>query len=361
MLAPHSLPVCAVADAAVAAVAVAVAVTTAATVGVGTDSLQATILSLATGCDDGCAGRVGDGLATAGCGGVRHFRGLGVVAARCPATAAGAGTSRGGGTAYGAMRAAANDDAGGDVLTSVPGVAAWALDKGVTAAAPVGGGGDGARAPPMLVAAATAGSYLRGLDRINQATLPLDRRTATGTCYPRVGAGVHVYIVDSGCRSDHAQFAHLAAERRLSILPAIGSDFASGEDDNGHGTHVAGTVVGRETGIAPGVALTCAKATIKDGRCSYADILSAFDMATVWGTRHPTTPVLLTASLGTKRPRAPSGTVHPVADMMARPRATALPTRVTTRPRQTCTSLLWATLATRTRRRHRPNGGAAWT
>lgn len=231
-----------------------------------------------------------------------------MVAARCPAAVAGAGTSRGGGYPTGEMGAAANDEADGGLLTSIPGVAAWAPDEGVTADAPVGGG---ARPPPTSAAAsARRRPYLWGLDRINQATLPLDRRTATATCYPHAGAGVHVFVVDSGCRSDHAQFAHLAAANRLSIVPAVGSKFVSGEDDNGHGTHVAGTVAGRTTGVAPGVTLTCVKALEAGGRGSYADIISAFDMASLWAVEHPTVPVVLSASLGSQRPRRSRTNAH---------------------------------------------------
>lgn len=101
MVAPHSLPVRAVASAAAAAVAATAAVTTVAAVGAGAptatatpaagggavaggaDGMQATILSLVRGCDDGCAERVDNQLATVGCSGVRQFRGLGMVAARC--------------------------------------------------------------------------------------------------------------------------------------------------------------------------------------------------------------------------------------------------------------------------------------
>jgi subtilisin family serine protease len=85
-----------------------------------------------------------------------------------------------------------------------------------------------------------------GLDRIDQLLLPLN-----GTYnFTRTGAGVHVYIVDSGIRTAHAQFGGRIGRGGFSIQDGRGV-----EDCNGHGTHVAGIVGSSTFGVAKGVTL----------------------------------------------------------------------------------------------------------
>jgi aqualysin 1 len=85
-----------------------------------------------------------------------------------------------------------------------------------------------------------------GLDRIDQLLLPLN-----GTyTFTRTGAGVHVYIVDSGIRTAHASFGGRIGRGGFSIQDGRGV-----EDCNGHGTHVAGIVGSNQFGVAKGVTL----------------------------------------------------------------------------------------------------------
>ncbi|MGH9000132.1 MAG: protease inhibitor I9 family protein, partial [Acidimicrobiia bacterium] len=70
-----------------------------------------------------------------------------------------------------------------------------------------------------------------GLDRIDQADLPLDERFG----FTATGAGVTAYIIDTGIRTTHADFGGRA---RAGFDSEPGGD---GTDCNGHGTHVAGT------------------------------------------------------------------------------------------------------------------------
>ncbi|MDX1534893.1 MAG: S8 family serine peptidase, partial [Thermoplasmata archaeon] len=87
------------------------------------------------------------------------------------------------------------------------------------------------------------------------------------------GAGVVVCIVDSGIDLGHPDLA--------GVEPAAWRDFVGREpepyDDHGHGTFMAGLIVGRGLirGFAPDVALVVAKAIDASGVGNGADILGA--------------------------------------------------------------------------------------
>ncbi|MEM9605737.1 MAG: S8 family serine peptidase, partial [Pseudomonadota bacterium] len=91
---------------------------------------------------------------------------------------------------------------------------------------------------------ANAPTNLWGLDRIDQNDLPLNGDYTVAAD----GTGVEAYIVDTGIRSTHNQFAG----RMGPGYDAIGGGT---EDCNGHGTHVAGTVGGSTYGVATNVSL----------------------------------------------------------------------------------------------------------
>jgi len=78
-----------------------------------------------------------------------------------------------------------------------------------------------------------------GLDRIDQRNLPL----SASYTYNFTGAGVRVYVIDTGIRTTHTQFGGRAS----NVFDAFGG---SGADCNGHGTHVSGTVGGSTYGVA---------------------------------------------------------------------------------------------------------------
>lgn len=85
-----------------------------------------------------------------------------------------------------------------------------------------------------------------GLDRIDQALLPLDGAYN----FTRTGTGVHAYVVDSGIRTAHAQFGGRIGRGGFAIQDGRGV-----EDCNGHGTHVAGIIGASTFGVAKGITL----------------------------------------------------------------------------------------------------------
>src|SRR5213594_2984557 len=83
-----------------------------------------------------------------------------------------------------------------------------------------------------------------GLDRIDQRALPL-----SGTyTYMSTGAGVHVYLIDTGIWTAHREFGG----RADIVYDVSGGD---GQDCFGHGTAVAGVVGAATYGVAKGVFL----------------------------------------------------------------------------------------------------------
>jgi len=105
-----------------------------------------------------------------------------------------------------------------------------------------------------------------GLDRIDQRALPLNQTYS----YTSTGSGVNAYIIDTGIRTTHTQFGGRASK----VFDAIG-DGQNGNDCNGHGTHVAGTVGGSTYGVAKAVRLFAVRVLSCSGSGSTSGVTSA--------------------------------------------------------------------------------------
>jgi len=99
-----------------------------------------------------------------------------------------------------------------------------------------------------------------GLDRIDQQFLPLDNSYH----YVATGAGVHVYVIDSGTRISNVDFGGRASGignffGAISDSP-VSSDVSDCETSyDGHGTHNASFAAGAAYGVAKGATLHIAK------------------------------------------------------------------------------------------------------
>ena len=105
-----------------------------------------------------------------------------------------------------------------------------------------------------------------GLDRIDQRNRPLN---AIYT-FNWTGAGVTAYVIDTGIRTAHTQFGGRAA----NVFDAFGGN---GQDCNGHGTHVAGTIGGSTFGVAKSVQLRGVRVLNCSGSGSNSGVITGVD------------------------------------------------------------------------------------
>lgn len=107
-----------------------------------------------------------------------------------------------------------------------------------------------------------------GLDRSDQRARPTN-----GTYnYSRTGAGVRVFVIDTGINGSHSEFTGRVAAGATAI-----SDGRGTTDCNGHGTHVAGTVGGTRYGIAKGVTLVPVRVLDCQGSGANSGVIAGMD------------------------------------------------------------------------------------
>mmetsp|Transcript_20748 Transcript_20748/g.58377 ORF Transcript_20748/g.58377 Transcript_20748/m.58377 type:complete len:1037 (-) Transcript_20748:75-3185(-) len=112
------------------------------------------------------------------------------------------------------------------------------------------------------------------------------------------GAGVHVYVMDTGVQTGHSEFGG----RAIPTLEVLGheprvchpSDTSCADDNHGHGTHCSGTIAGKAGGVAPGATIHAVKVLTDKGSGSLSWLLEAIDLIVSMGER----PAVFSMSLG---------------------------------------------------------------
>jgi subtilisin family serine protease len=122
-----------------------------------------------------------------------------------------------------------------------------------------------------------------GLDRIDQRNLPL----SNSYTYTSTASTVYAYVIDTGIYASHSQFGGRAS----NVYDALGGN---GNDCNGHGTHVAGTIGSATYGVAKQVRLRGLRVLGCDGSGSTSGIIAAID----WVRVNRTNPAVANLSLG---------------------------------------------------------------
>jgi aqualysin 1 len=155
------------------------------------------------------------------------------------------------------------------------------------------------------------------LDRVDQRTLPMD-----GTYqYDRTGAGVTVYVIDSGIRITHNEFGTRASYGYDFVWndpqesSAEKGDY-EGVDCRGHGTSVAALVGGHTSGVAKDVSLV----SVRVLGCSNSSPVSRVIAGIDWVTKNRVLPAVANMSLG-------GGTSDTQDDASVPPSRQASPTR----------------------------------
>jgi subtilisin family serine protease len=140
---------------------------------------------------------------------------------------------------------------------------------------------------PTFTTATTQDSATWGLDRLDQAVLPLDAKFTN----PNSGSGVKAFVVDTGVAASNQDFEG----RVVSGFTAIndGNGFL---DCNGHGTHVAGTIASKTYGVAKQATIVPVRVLDCNGSGYLSGVVSGLDwIAQNWSVG---TPAVVNLSLG---------------------------------------------------------------
>ncbi len=111
-----------------------------------------------------------------------------------------------------------------------------------------------------------------GLDRIDQATLPL----SNSYTYENVVTRPHIYIIDTGILANHTEFTGRMGNGTSFIADGLGTS-----DCNGHGTHVAGTAAGTTWGLSKNAIVHPVRIMGCSGTASFSNMIAAMDWVAV--------------------------------------------------------------------------------
>ena len=145
--------------------------------------------------------------------------------------------------------------------------------------------------------AASQGNATWGLDRVDQRDLPLNQTYN----YDTTASTVHAYVIDTGILLNHSQFTG----RMGNGYDAVSSG-GNGNDCNGHGTHVAGTIGGSTYGVAKEVKLHPVRVLGCNGSGANSGVIAGMD----WVAENHVKPAVANMSLGGSADQATDDAVN---------------------------------------------------
>jgi len=125
-----------------------------------------------------------------------------------------------------------------------------------------------------------------GLDRVDALDTPLDDKYS----WSNSGSGTIVYVIDTGVYSAHSDFGGRVVSGYTAIADGRGT-----EDCHGHGTHVAGTVAGRNYGVAKTATVVAVRVLDCTGSGYSSGVVAGINWVTA---NHPGGPAVINMSLG---------------------------------------------------------------
>jgi subtilisin family serine protease len=125
-----------------------------------------------------------------------------------------------------------------------------------------------------------------GLDRIDD-----DKGLDKNYSWSSDGTGVTAYIIDTGIQTNHSEFDN---NRASFGFDAVNDATPNGQDCDGHGTHVAGTVGGKTYGVAKNVSLVEVRVLDCTGSGSWSGVIAGID----WVAKNHTAKSVANMSLG---------------------------------------------------------------
>ena len=117
-----------------------------------------------------------------------------------------------------------------------------------------------------------------GIDRLDQKGLTLDGLFSAATA----GAGVYVYVLDTGVLATHTEFAGRVAPGWTAIADGYGTS-----DCHGHGTHVSGIVGGTTYGVANKATIVPVRAFDCTGSGAWSNVIAGLDYVAGDTARRP--------------------------------------------------------------------------
>ena len=128
----------------------------------------------------------------------------------------------------------------------------------------------------------------------------LDGGNISGSYHPSYsGANVDVYVVDTGLDTLHNEFqgGGRIIKNIYDAFSQLSSTIDDNTDTNGHGTHCAGTIGGKNVGVSKSVNLYGVRVLDKDGGGDTSDVLHALEAIHAHMKSRPN-PAIITMSLG---------------------------------------------------------------